>query len=244
MATESKRKRSERLEVRDVTVTVAFHNRANPAFIAARRALVDGELGQVRHGYLRLSNTTWVPPETLPWASHTSALWFHGSHGVDLLRYLLDDEVTAEYAVEGKGFLAARGVATDDFHLAILEFRDGAVITIEHSWILPPSQPIVFDFKVELVGESGVLYTDTSHNRVLEVQVPAVSTFLTCSALILRGVDGSEALSARRSPASAIRFGMESIHLPLLKMSSGLAKFSRPLKSWPQLAFASSYSRK
>jgi predicted dehydrogenase len=150
-------------------VSVDFQNRASAAFVAAKAAIDAGRLGTVRHGYLRLSNTTFVPLEMLPWSSKSSALWFLGSHGVDMLRFLLDDEVVRVFAVKRNGLLQSRGVDTDDFHLAILEFAGGAAITIEHSWILPRSQTSVFDFKVELVGDKGALNINTSHSGVIEL---------------------------------------------------------------------------
>ena len=152
-----------------VTLMVDFHNRVNPPFVKAKEVIGNGEIGPVRHGYLRLSDTEYVPLEMLPWAAHSSALWFLGSHGVDLLRFLLNDEVIRVFGVKRRGKLVERGVDTDDFHVAILEFAHGAVVTIEHSWILPGSQPSVYDFKLELVGDKGAIYVDTSHNRCIEL---------------------------------------------------------------------------
>jgi predicted dehydrogenase len=153
-----------------VTLMVDFHNRVNPPFVKSKEAIESGEIGAVRHGYLRLSDTEYVPLEMLPWAGRSSALWFLGSHGVDLLRFLLNDEVVRVFGVKRRGKLVERGVDTDDFHIAILEFAHGAVVTIEHSWILPASSTSVYDFKLELVGDKGALYVDTSHNRCLELQ--------------------------------------------------------------------------
>lgn len=152
-----------------VTLMVDFHNRVNPPFVRAREALQSGKIGSVRHGYLRLSDTEYVPLKMLPWAQRSSALYFLGSHGVDLLRFLLGDEVSRVFGVKRRGKLAAQGVDTDDFHVAILEFAKGSVVTIEHSWILPASQPSVYDFKLELIGDKGGIYVDASHNRTLEL---------------------------------------------------------------------------
>ena len=43
--------------------------------------------------------------EMLKWASNSSALWFLGSHTVDLVRWLLDDEPRRVYAVSRSGIL-------------------------------------------------------------------------------------------------------------------------------------------
>jgi predicted dehydrogenase len=143
---------------------VDFHNRVNPILSQMRDLVQAGEIGPVRHGMARLSNTTFVPLEMLSWASKSSALWFLGSHLVDVLRFILADEVVRVYAVSRAGMLAAGGVDTKDFHLTVLEFSRGAVLTMENSWILSPDNPSLVDFKVELVGEKGQIQADPTHN--------------------------------------------------------------------------------
>jgi len=143
---------------------IDFHNRVNPAIVQVREAVASGEIGRPVHGYARLSNTTFVPLEMLSWAAKSSALWFLGSHVVDALRFVLGDEVERVYAVAREGALAARGVPTKDVHLSTLEFSKGTVITMENSWLLSPDNPMVFDFKMELVGDRGQIQADPSHN--------------------------------------------------------------------------------
>ncbi|MCB2129555.1 MAG: Gfo/Idh/MocA family oxidoreductase [Rhodobacteraceae bacterium] len=143
---------------------VDFHNRVNPTIAAARRDVAEGRIGAVIHGGGRLSNTTFVPLKMLSWAAKSSALWFLGSHLVDALRFILDDEVTEVFARRRDGVLRGRGVDTADVHVAILTFSRGAVITIENSWVLSPDNPQVFDFRVELVGEAGQIDLNPSHS--------------------------------------------------------------------------------
>jgi predicted dehydrogenase len=143
---------------------VDFHNRANPAIVQVRDSLASGEIGRPIHGYARLSNTTFVPLQMLSWAARSSALWFLGSHVVDVLRFVLADEVTRVYSVSRRGVLAARGVETQDVHLSTLEFSQGTAVIMENSWILSPDNPMVFDFKLEFVGDQGQIQVDPSHN--------------------------------------------------------------------------------
>ena len=143
---------------------IDFHNRVNPAIVQLRDAVSSGEVGRPVHGSSRLSNTTFVPLEMLSWASKSSALWFLGSHVVDAWRFVLSDEVTRVYAVSREGTLASRGVATKDVHISVLEFAKGAVVTMENSWLLSPDNPMVFDFKLDLVGDKGQIQADPSHN--------------------------------------------------------------------------------
>lgn len=145
-------------------VMVDFHNRVNPAVHAVKEAISSGEIGAPLHGSARLSNTLFVPFELLSWAAKSSALWFLGSHAVDALRFVLGAEVVRVQAMKRHGFLAAQGVDTADVHLALLEFDNGAVVSLENSWVLPRDLPLIFDFKVEIVGEKGSLAIDTAQN--------------------------------------------------------------------------------
>jgi predicted dehydrogenase len=153
----------------EVKLMVDFHNRVNPPFVAARDNVRDGAIGTPAYGYARLSNTTFVPLEMLSWADRSSALWFLGSHAVDIMRFILNDTVVRVQAVSRSGILQKLGVDAPDFHVAIAEFERGAVVTFEHAWILPRSQPIVYDFKLELLGSNGAIYVDPSHHGAFEL---------------------------------------------------------------------------
>ncbi len=143
---------------------VDFHNRVSPAIAAAHHCVAAGELGRLLHLSARLNNTTFVPLEMLSWAGRSSALWFLGSHAVDALRFITGDEIRRVQAVRRDGRLKALGVDTADVHLALLEFASGAVATLENSWVLPPDSPLVFDFRLDIVGERGALQISTADN--------------------------------------------------------------------------------
>jgi len=147
-----------------VKLMIDFHNRVNPIFAQVRDMVQSGEIGAAKHGMARLSNTTFVPFEMLSWAAKSSALWFLGSHLVDILRFVLNDEVARVYAVTRSGTLFAGGVDTEDFHTSVLEFAKGTVVTMENSWILSRDNPSLVDFKLELVGDKGQIQADPTHS--------------------------------------------------------------------------------
>jgi len=151
-----------------VKLMVDYHNRINPPFAAAKRSIEAGEIGQPAYGYIRLSNTTFVPMEMLSWGAKSSALWFLASHTIDMMRFLLSDEVRRVYAVTRSGILKKLGVDTQDLHVAIAEFQKGAVVTFENAWILPRSHPMVYEFKMELLGGEGAINVNTSHHAAIE----------------------------------------------------------------------------
>ncbi|WEK51675.1 MAG: Gfo/Idh/MocA family oxidoreductase [Candidatus Kaistia colombiensis] len=141
-------------------VMVDFHNRVSPAIVALRDTIAAGDIGLPLHGAARLSNTLFVPFELLSWASKSSALWFLGSHSVDALRFVMGSEVRRVQAMVRRGYLASRGVDTADVHVAVLEFENGAVISLENSWVLPNDLPNIVDFKIEIVGDKGMVQVE------------------------------------------------------------------------------------
>lgn len=151
-----------------VKLMVDFHNRVNPAFVGTKAAVDNGDLGELKYIYARLSNTTFVPTQMLPWAGRSSALWFLASHTLDMSCWLLQDRPTRVYAVSRSGVLRERGIDAPDFHVAIVEFERGAVVTLENSWILPETEPNVFNLKMELLGSDGAMYINTSDHRTVE----------------------------------------------------------------------------
>ena len=147
---------------------VDFHNRWNPPFVNTKNAIQNGDLGKPMLIYIRLNDTIFVPTHMLSWASKSEVIWFVGSHVVDLVRWLFDDEVCKVYAVSRSEVLKAKGVDTPDFYQAILEFKNGGVATIENCWILPDSLPTVIDFKCEVIGSEGAVYMDVSSHRTIQ----------------------------------------------------------------------------
>lgn len=148
-----------------VILMVDFHNRWNPSFISAKDQIVGGMLGAPKYIYIRHSNTKYVPFHMLSWSSQSSVLWFLGSHSNDIARWMLDSEVEKVYTVSRKGVLQKAGLDIPDFFTSILEYKNGCVATIENSWILPNTLPVVGNFSAELLCEKGVHYVEFCPNN-------------------------------------------------------------------------------
>lgn len=151
-----------------VLLMVDFHNRWNPAFAEVRRAVEQGEVGEVQMLSLLLNDTLWVPTQMLSWADRSTVAWFLASHLADLARWLTGREVERVYAVSRSRVLKARGVDTPDFFQSLLEMQGGGVVHLENCWIMANSQPNLFDLKMELFGSEGSLYVDMATHRMLQ----------------------------------------------------------------------------
>ena len=143
-----------------VTLMVDFHNRWNPPFALTKESVEKGELGGPVHGYIRLSDTIFVPTKMLSWPDKSSVLWFLGSHTVDLLRWIFNSDAEEVYATCGMNLLKSRGIETPDYYQYMIRFRNGAVAMFENSWILPETLPTIVDFVAELTFTKGCVYID------------------------------------------------------------------------------------
>ena len=151
-----------------VTLMVDFHNRWNTAIYNVKQAILKGELGEPQMVTLRLNDTIYVPTGMLSWGKDSTVVWFLGSHSVDMVRWLFDDEVTRVYSVSRSRVLAGKGFNTPDFFHTICELKGGGVAHIENCWIMSDAMPTVFDFKMELVGSEGTMFVDVSSNRMCQ----------------------------------------------------------------------------
>jgi predicted dehydrogenase len=164
-------------EAAGVLLMVDFHNRVNPPMVAARDAVRRGDVGTPAYVYTRLSNTIAVPEDMLKWSGRSSALWFLGSHMIDVVGWILDDVPVKAYVVVREGILKAKGIDAPDLHVATIEYSRGTVAVFEHAWILPRTMTTVKDLKVEILGSDGAIYIDGSHNRTIELYTAAKGSF-------------------------------------------------------------------
>lgn len=163
-----------------VRVMVDLHNRWSPPFAAAKQAIDAGELGELQTGYFRLNDIKWVATDMLSWTAQSSILWFLGSHSLDTLRWLFNDEVKRVYSVSRFGVMDALGVPTQDTYLTTLEFKNGAVAHMENAWITPNANPCLNDIKCNILGSSGMVAIDASNHNLIQkytdtkVEVPDI----------------------------------------------------------------------
>jgi predicted dehydrogenase len=156
------------LKGKNLQLMVDYHNRWNPPICKIKDDVDAGKIGNIVSAYIRLNDIIYVPTEMLSWADKTSILWFLGSHSVDVLNWIMNARVKRVYSVSHEGVLKARGIDVPDLYQTILEYSNGAVATMENSWILPNTNPCVNDYKLNITGEKGMYNMDFSHNTLLE----------------------------------------------------------------------------
>jgi predicted dehydrogenase len=154
----------EAAEKNNVILMVDFMNHWNPPFAAARKSILQGEIGELLYINMKLNDSLFVPTKMLSWAAESSVLWFLGSHTIDLTCWMVGDAVYSVSCFSQSRFLNQLGIATADFYRSTLEFKNGVVANIENSWVLPEAGPTIFEFTAEIVGTQGKIDIDTARN--------------------------------------------------------------------------------
>ncbi len=90
----------------------------------------------------------------------------HTVHVVDLLRWMLQDEVVEVYAEIDN--LLYPDLHIDDCGILSMRFASGVFATLDTSWSRPRVFPIWGDVTMEIVGHDGVLHVD-AFRQVVEV---------------------------------------------------------------------------
>ncbi len=163
---------AEAVEKNNVRIMVDLHNRWSPPFAVTKETIIKGEIGEPYTAYFRLNDIKWVATDLLPWAEKSSVLWFLGTHSVDTLRWIFNDEVTRVYSVSREGVLKSEGINTVDIYQTILEFRNGGIATMENGWITPNTQPSVNDIKFNILGTKGMINLDLTNSQMIERFTP------------------------------------------------------------------------
>jgi len=132
-----------------VIAMVDFHNRYHPALRTVKDRLDAGQIGEPQMLFARLSDRIEVATEWFSWSDRSGPEWFLGSHLADVACWLFGQNPTRVFAEGRKGVLAARGVDCYDAMHIHLSFPSGFA-TLETSWILPNTFPMICDFHVSL----------------------------------------------------------------------------------------------
>ncbi len=141
---------------------VDFHNRYQPALRGVKDRLDRGELGRPQMMFARLSDRIEVATEWFAWSARTGPEWFLGSHLADVACWLFDGPPVRAFAEGRKDVLASRGIDCYDSMQIHLSFPAGFA-TLETSWILPASWPMICDFFVSLQTTEARADVDMSH---------------------------------------------------------------------------------
>lgn len=154
-------------KAKNVKVSACHQNRFNVAIQELRKAIEAGRFGRLSHGSI---NVRWNRDHGYydqaawrgTWADDGGCLMNQCIHGIDLLRWMMGDEVDEVYGVTRQQFhdyLQAEDVGT-----AVVKFKNGAIGTIEGTVNVFPKN---LEETLYVFGETGtVKIGGTSTNNI------------------------------------------------------------------------------
>lgn len=154
-------------EEKGVKVAACHQNRFNLAIQKLRGAVEQGRFGKLSHGSV---NVRWnrgrsyydQAPWRGTWEQDGGTLMNQCIHGIDLLRWMLGDEVEEVYGATRQRFHDY--LEAEDVGVAVLKFKNGAVGTIEGTSNVYPRN---LEETLYVFGESGTVKVGgTSTNNI------------------------------------------------------------------------------
>ena len=144
-------------EEKGVKVSACHQNRFNLAVQEMRRALEAGRFGKLSHGSIhvrwnRNADYYTQAPWRGKWATDGGALMNQCIHGIDLLRWMMGDEIEEVYGQTRQQFHDY--LEAEDVGMAVVKFKNGAVATIEGTTNVYPQN---LEETLYLFGETGTV---------------------------------------------------------------------------------------
>ena len=144
-------------EEKGVKVSACHQNRFNVAVQQMRNALEAGRFGKLSHGSIHVRwNRGKQYYEQAPWrgtwAEDGGCLMNQCIHGIDLLRWMMGDEVVSVYGVTRQQ--QHDYLEVEDIGMAVVTFANGAVATIEGTTNVYPQN---LEETLFLFGEKGTV---------------------------------------------------------------------------------------
>lgn len=121
-------------EEKNVKVSVCHQNRFNIAVQKTRKALESGRFGKLSHGSIHVrwnrgkeyyNQAAWRGK----WATDGGCLLNQCIHGIDLLRWMMGDDLDEVYGFTKQQF--HNYLECEDLGMAVLKFKNGAIATVE-----------------------------------------------------------------------------------------------------------------
>lgn len=156
-----------RSEEKHVKVCACHQNRFNVAVQKMRHALEAGRFGRLSHGSIHVRwnrNTGYYTqaPWRGTWAQDGGCLMNQCIHGIDLLRWMMGDDVEEIYGTTRQQFHDY--LEAEDVGMAIVKFKSGAIGTIEGTTNVYPKN---LEETLYLFGEKGTVKVGgTSTNNI------------------------------------------------------------------------------
>ncbi|MDR2610381.1 MAG: Gfo/Idh/MocA family oxidoreductase [Clostridiales Family XIII bacterium] len=156
-------------EEKGVKVSACHQNRFNTAVRELRAALEAGRFGKLSHGSIhvrwnRNKDYYTQAPWRGTWVEDGGALMNQCIHGIDLLRWMMGDEIDEVYGATRQRFHTY--LEAEDLGMAVVKFKNGAIATIEGTTNVYPKN---LEETLYIFGESGTVKIGGTSTNTIDV---------------------------------------------------------------------------
>ena len=146
-----------RSKEKNVKVSACHQNRFNIAVQELRKALEAGRFGRLSHGSIHVRwnrNRDYYDqaPWRGKWATDGGALMNQCIHGIDLLRWMMGNEIEEVYGQTRRQFHDY--LEAEDVGMAVIKFKNGAIATVEGTTNVYPQN---LEETLYVFGEKGTV---------------------------------------------------------------------------------------
>lgn len=140
-------------------VLVGHVLRHDPRFRSAAKTVAAGTVGDPVH-----FRAARIVPRSVGFANNGASpiYMYQGIHDIDLVQWITGSPIVRVSATTAAKVLPAAGKDGVDVALILVELENGAVGTIEISWVLPDSTPSGLASQFDLYGTDGSLKVDVT----------------------------------------------------------------------------------
>ena len=147
----------QRSKEKNVKVSACHQNRFNIAVQELRKALEAGRFGRLSHGSIHVRwnrNRDYYDqaPWRGKWATDGGALMNQCIHGIDLLRWMMGNEIEEVYGQTRRQFHDY--LEAEDVGMAVIKFKNGAIATVEGTTNVYPQN---LEETLYVFGEKGTV---------------------------------------------------------------------------------------
>ena len=156
-------------EARGVKVAACHQNRFNIAVQQLRAAIEAGRFGKLSHGSVHVrwnrgEDYYTQAPWRGKWASDGGCLMNQCIHGIDLLRWMMGDEIESIYGMTQRRLHP--NIEAEDVGIAVVRFANGALGTIEGTTNIFPKN---LEESLYIFGEAGTVKLGGKSTNTIDV---------------------------------------------------------------------------
>jgi len=152
-----------------VVVSACHQNRFNIAVQKLKNAIENGRFGKLSHGSIhvrwnRNAGYYTQAPWRGTWKQDGGALMNQCIHGIDLLRWMMGDDIEEVYGVTRQQFHSF--LEAEDLGMALVKFKNGSIATIEGTTNVYPQN---LEETLYVFGENGTVKLGGKSTNAIDV---------------------------------------------------------------------------